>query len=50
MQPILRHARRETLRRREIGLECRERAVVDADEMRVERERAIKLGFVMHFD
>ncbi len=47
---ILRNARCETPRRREVGDEGVEVAVVDADERAFERERGIELGFVVDLD
>ncbi len=46
---IGRHQRRETLGGRKRGGEGLEIAIVDADELRVELERPVKLGLVMHF-
>jgi hypothetical protein len=45
-----RHVLGEPLRDREVGLQCLQVAVVDADERRSKRQRARQFRLVMHFD
>ena len=44
------HARRQPLADRERGLEHLEIAVVDADQPRLQLQRAVELGLVVHLD